>query len=612
MIKGEGDVGHLLPGYCFGIYEHPRDDVNARWRAVSVKHSGEQPQALQHEAPDGRGMEYKSSFLAIPEDTRYVPKIKHRRSRLVSTQTAVVTGPEGEEIYPDKYGRVKVQFHWDREGKRDQNSSCWIRVSQTWAGVEFGGTAIPRVGQEVIVAFEEGDPDRPIIVGRAHNDQNLPIYELPSQKSLSGFLTREVKGHQRNQYIMDDTTGQIQVQLSSDHQLSQLNMGYITRLEHVAGRKDFRGEGFELRTSGWGVIRAARGTVFTTDPRKESVGHQKDIREMIATLRHAADQHSRQATLSSQHMNQNPQEDTSPIQTELKKQSSAVYGTGKKHSEVADPHMLFSSPAGIATTTPRTSHLRSGRNLTVTTGEHCSVAAGKSFLACAMQSVRLFAHKAGMKFFAAHEDVDIQAQGGELEVLAEQNMRIASKTEKTQVSSPKEWLLTAANSYIRVDKSGVLLASPKKVRMRCLRRSLTGPATEAHLEYELPRSDLQLEELSNEVRLSVRPTPGRKNHVNEPFTLYEDGAESMRGNVSTEGIISFTRNPNAKEYKLVLSTNEVYTYREQERLSEGDAGANERSLQSGFRYFTHNENNSEDLKGLKEQLLSFFGKKKRG
>jgi type VI secretion system secreted protein VgrG len=110
-------------------------------------------------------------------------------------QTArVVVGPAGEEIFTDKYGRVKVQFHWDRYGKKDENSSCWVRVSQPWAGKNWGAIHIPRIGQEVIVDFLEGDPDQPIITGRVYNAEQMPPYDLPANKTQSGILTRSSKG----------------------------------------------------------------------------------------------------------------------------------------------------------------------------------------------------------------------------------------------------------------------------------------------------------------------------------------------------------------------------------------------------------------------------------
>ncbi|MDR1889831.1 MAG: type VI secretion system tip protein VgrG, partial [Zoogloeaceae bacterium] len=173
-IECRSDVSRYLPSYTFGIHHHPRDDVNARWWVVKVSHEGEQPGVLEHEAPDERGMSYQSEVQAIPELTRYIPPIVHPKERVVGTQTAIVTGPEGEEIYVDKHGRVKVQFHWDREGKRDENTTCWIRVSQGWAGSQFGTMTIPRIGHEVIVSFLEGNPDRPLITGRVYHNLNMP------------------------------------------------------------------------------------------------------------------------------------------------------------------------------------------------------------------------------------------------------------------------------------------------------------------------------------------------------------------------------------------------------------------------------------------------------
>ncbi len=130
-----------------------------------------------------------SSDAAVPADARLTPK-----PFVQGPQTAVVVGPAGEEIYTDKYGRVKVQFHWDRDGKKDENSSCWIRVSQPWAGKSWGTIATPRIGQEVIVDFLEGDPDQPIITGRVYNAEQMPPYELPANKTQSGIKTRSSQG----------------------------------------------------------------------------------------------------------------------------------------------------------------------------------------------------------------------------------------------------------------------------------------------------------------------------------------------------------------------------------------------------------------------------------
>lgn len=176
------DVSRFLPGFTFHLHDHERADVNAAWWVSAVEQTGEQPQVLESEAPD-RGMSYRAEVTAIPETTRYVPPCLHRKNRVPGDQTAIVTGPACEEIYPDKYGRVKVQFFWDRKGRQDEYTTCWIRPSQGWAGTEFGTVAMPRIGHEVVVSFLEGDPDRPVITGRLYHADNMPPYALPAHKT---------------------------------------------------------------------------------------------------------------------------------------------------------------------------------------------------------------------------------------------------------------------------------------------------------------------------------------------------------------------------------------------------------------------------------------------
>src|ERR1019366_279521 len=134
------------------------------------------------------------NFDAIPSQQPYRSSATTRKSRVAGPQTAIVVGKGGEEIYTDQYGRVKVQFHWDRLGKRDENSSCWVRVSQVWAGKNWGAMHIPRIGQEVIVGFLEGDPDRPLITGRVYNAAEMPPYDLPANQTQSGIKSRSSKG----------------------------------------------------------------------------------------------------------------------------------------------------------------------------------------------------------------------------------------------------------------------------------------------------------------------------------------------------------------------------------------------------------------------------------
>ena len=137
---------------------------------------------------------YSNTFTCIPYDTPFRPARLTPKPVVEGVQTAVVVGPAGEEIHTDKYGRLKVQFHWDREGKSDEHSSCWMRVSQYWAGANWGAVYIPRIGHEVIVDFLEGDPDQPIVVGSVYHGINMPPYSLPDEKTKSTLKSNSTKG----------------------------------------------------------------------------------------------------------------------------------------------------------------------------------------------------------------------------------------------------------------------------------------------------------------------------------------------------------------------------------------------------------------------------------
>nr|MBL0714223.1 type VI secretion system tip protein VgrG [Desulfobacterales bacterium] len=182
-ITGTSTCRAFSSGYRYDLSEHYRNEMNDKsYVLVSVNHGAYEAVGGSGE---GEGASYTNSFTCIPFDIPYRPPRLTPKPVIEGAQTAIVVGPAGEEIYPDEYGRVKVQFHWDREGTNDENSSCWIRVSQVWAGAGWGAMYIPRIGHEVIVDFLEGDPDRPIITGRVYHGANMPPYGLPGEKTKS-------------------------------------------------------------------------------------------------------------------------------------------------------------------------------------------------------------------------------------------------------------------------------------------------------------------------------------------------------------------------------------------------------------------------------------------
>ena len=207
VMNGSGTVRALAPGYRVDISNCPRADLDGNYLITAVSHHA-------HEGSFGAGFDsfaasYNNSFTAIPSSVQFRPTRKTDTPDVSSIQTATVVGPAGEEIYTDEYGRVKVHFHWDREAA-SENSSCWIRVMQPWAGANWGQIWIPRVGMEVMVQFLEGDPDRPVITGCLYNEENRPPYKLPDKKNWSGIMSRTTKGGKAtdfNELRFDDTQG---------------------------------------------------------------------------------------------------------------------------------------------------------------------------------------------------------------------------------------------------------------------------------------------------------------------------------------------------------------------------------------------------------------------
>ncbi|RAR71614.1 type VI secretion system secreted protein VgrG, partial [Paracidovorax anthurii] len=196
--RAELNKRSIAPGYTIALENYPRGDQNRQYLVTSVRYRLEENvQASQGTGGVGQtqgGSVQKFSMQVHPTSLPYRPQLSTPRPRTTGPQTAVVVGPAGEEIWTDEYGRVKVQFHWDRIGAMDEHSSCWVRVSTSWAGPGFGAVFTPRIGMEVIVDFLNGDPDYPIILGCVYNAANMPPWELPGNATQSGIKTKSSKG----------------------------------------------------------------------------------------------------------------------------------------------------------------------------------------------------------------------------------------------------------------------------------------------------------------------------------------------------------------------------------------------------------------------------------
>lgn len=235
LAKGVSNVPMLQAGFQFELQDHFDDAVNQNWVIISVHHRGSQPQALEEEAGSG-ATTYSNTFSVIPSQYNWQPE-PELKPLIHGPMMATVVGPENEEIYCDDYGRVKVQFPWDRYSNGDEHSSCWVRVSQTWAGSQYGAIAIPRIGHEVIVEFLNGDPDQPIITGRTYHFTNTLPYPLPEHKSKTVIRTETHQGQGFNELSFEDQSGQEQIYLHAqkdwDSEVNNDNTLHIKHDKHL-------------------------------------------------------------------------------------------------------------------------------------------------------------------------------------------------------------------------------------------------------------------------------------------------------------------------------------------------------------------------------------------
>ncbi len=223
VVRGTSECRAFVSGFKFDLADHYRRDANAPYLLTQVQHVATEGDTYLSGGTE-KGEHYSNHFTCIPAHVPYRPLRRTPRPFVQGPQTAVVVGKSGEEIWVDKYGRVKVQFFWDREGKKDENSSCWVRVSQAWAGKKWGAMWIPRIGQEVIVDFLEGDPDRPLITGRVYNADQMPPYDLPTHQTRSTFQSRSSKGGgtgNYNEIRFEDKKGSEQIFINAEKDMDQ-------------------------------------------------------------------------------------------------------------------------------------------------------------------------------------------------------------------------------------------------------------------------------------------------------------------------------------------------------------------------------------------------------
>ncbi len=303
LVSAESNVRGVTPGYLFTLKKCPRTDQNREYLILAANYYvHDNP---YHSGVEGGGTEWRLSLTAQPSSISFrAPRIT-LKPRTHGPQTAIVVGPAGEEIWTDNYGRVKVQFFWDFRGKYDDNSSCWIRVSSAWAGSNWGAIHIPRIGQEVVVDFIDGDPDQPIITGRVYNADQMPPWSLPAQKTQSGIRTRStLKGspNQANMIRFEDKNGEEELHVHAQKNLvtvvenDEIRKVGASRhvnikrdhIEHVEGNVDLLIAGSQDI-----VVNSSKAEAIGGDNDLHVIGNRNEKIDRTASLTVGMDQHQK-------------------------------------------------------------------------------------------------------------------------------------------------------------------------------------------------------------------------------------------------------------------------------------------------------------------------------
>ncbi|CAB3774224.1 hypothetical protein LMG30113_07523 [Burkholderia paludis] len=481
--KGRGNLRGLAVGHTLRVQGHPQASTNAEFLVIAATieiHNND-------EMTGGDPYQCVSDFVLQPASAIFRSPLQPKPP--CGPETAVVVGPESQPMWIDGYARAKIQFVWDRLGEQNENSSCWVRVSSPWQGNGFGFVALPRIGQEVTVSYHEGDADKPYISDRQVNQFNQPPWELPKNQALMGWRSMSLAGAQVNQVVVDDTPNKLQVQVTSDHAKSRLVLGYNTRIEGRPGRSEERGEGFELATMAWGVIRANQGMLITTEARDGATQPAKDMAETVTRLLVAHDQQDTFATTAREQQAQEAG-DQDEVAKALQAQHDDIQGSASgstqagQFPQMSTPYLVLAGAAGIAATTSQSTHLASGEHLALTAGGHVGVSVGKRLLVSVARGVRTLVQSAGWKLVAMSGDIELKALKDNLQLLAKLNMTATAN--RITITAQEELVVSGGGSATHYTSGGITHQTAGGYTAHAGSFTYTGPQSQAAVFPESP------------------------------------------------------------------------------------------------------------------------------
>lgn len=500
--------------------------------------------ALQ-QASDERDVKYTNRFACVRRGIPIVPAYNPRTDLpLVQLQSAIVTGPAGEEVHCDELGRVKLRFPGTREqdhpdyagASNTDRDSAWVRVASHWASNGWGSISLPRVGDEVLVDFLGGDPDKPIVVGRVYGGTaKPPVFsntgDLPANRFLNGIKSKEVQGLRYNQLRLDDTPGQISAQLASEHGHSQLNLGWLTH-PRTGGRGQVRGEGAELRSDKSVVVRAARLMLLTTQAMLGATGKQLEREPLQALLEGSEALLKELGEFAEQHQ-------AMPVDLASHQQLAEDLKNADAEGQGSAPLIAQYADGGFVSATPKSSVSYSGRQQNIMAQQHIQAVAGQRVNINAGKGISLFSHQDGIKHIARAGKVDIQAQQDGVSIAADRDVKITASQGDIVIAAKKSITLLCGGAYIKIADGKIEHGCARDFTVKAGMHKWDGPAQQ---ETDLPF--FPAAEHTNWLKLDLDGYEGTP-MAGVPYTLHFANGQKKKGTLDGNGMAEERNVPDA-------------------------------------------------------------------
>jgi type VI secretion system secreted protein VgrG len=529
-FQGEGCVRDFCAGEYFTLDGHPEIDNEPSGERdfviteLELEARNNLPQDLTeranrlhagHRANTGntdRPGQVQVRFTAVRRGVPIVPAFDPRVDLPTpQLQTALVVGPDGEDVHCDALGRVRIRFpgmrpadhaHAQGAGASDGPAdSAWVRVASNWAGngpsaqQQSGTLGLPRVGTEVLVGFLGGDPDRPIILSQLFNGRSMPpafsgTGSLPGNRYVSGTRTREIRGQRGNQLRFDDTRGQISAQVASDHGASELNLGWLTQ-PRVDGSAAPRGEGAELRSDKAVAIRGQGGVLVTAEAASEAEGSQLARAGLIGVLDVLQSMADELGKLAAHHANDEVTERLTALTDRFRRLHDGSNVSPESKAGAA-PVVAVTAPAGVVVAGSDSVAIGSETKVTMASGGDTEVTAGRNIFVRAARGLSMFAHALGIKLVAGQGDVSVQAHKGNIEIKASGRISIIS-AEGIDFQAP-EIKLVAQGAQTDLGNNRIVHQCADTHVVKAARSVRTGPGGGTPASLNLPATKIRTDE----------------------------------------------------------------------------------------------------------------------